>query len=469
MPYRAAFEEPNGSRCVVLEDDDGAAWASLVVDGTVVSAVWLYNGAAEGGLPLNTATCVAEEPVVPQLGRTSEVEIAWDDAGATLYIDGVESARLEPGRQPAWSRQAAADGPLALVLRGDDGRPKPLSRLEYLVLVERLAKQVVTQVNAEGRVALFGESAALNPVDGSIAALARSLRYAHFPGDGCCDESGDAGTLPYLQSEGLIRRAHSHFGTRDNSDDEPYWPVIHELRKRGTRAEFELARSLVLNGEANETVIGCDVLAQLGTKIRWPDGAWPFREESVPLLLPLLDDERSELRAAATCALGHLGVDGFAERVHALVDDPSDDVRFHLARALCGRDDDPSLRVLVRLSADEYDDVRDWATFGLGSQTERDEPWIRDALFARVDDPYVEAAVEGVLGLAVRHDPRGVPVVRAWLEAGAEYTGMLDAAAEYAEPSWLPLLERLRGDSADADRYWVSCLESAITKCSAPR
>lgn len=279
---------------------------------------------------------------------------------------------------------------------------------------------------------------------------------------------GEAGSLPYVPSEELIRRAHGHYHCEGDSEDQLYGDVIRELHRRGTSVEFELARSLILGGQTDLMAIGCDVLAQLGTKARWPDGAWPFREDSLPLLLPLLNDERSDVRAPATSALGHLGLDGCAERVHALADDPSEDVRLRVACALLSRDDDVSLRVLAQLSADADEDVRDWATFGLGSQTDRDEPWIRDALFARVEDEHIDTAVEGVLGLALRRDPRGLPVVRAWLEGGAEYTGMLDAAAEYADPSWLPLLERLRADAADADDHWARCLESAIAKCSAP-
>lgn len=198
-------------------------------------------------------------------------------------------------------------------------------------------------------------------------------------------------------SEALVRRAlETHERAQTESVDGPargvdYLACIAELHRRGSRLEFELARDLIEEGGV-ATLVACNVLAQLGTRERRPDGAWPFRDESVPLVAPLLDHENADIRAAAVSALGWLGMEGVESRVLALAEDSSEDVRFSVACALQARDDDESLRTLVRLSADPDDDVRDWATFGLGSQTERDEPWIRDALVARLDDSCVDAA-----------------------------------------------------------------------------
>lgn len=149
-----------------------------------------------------------------------------------------------------------------------------------------------------------------------------------------------------------------------------------------------------------------------------------------------------------------------------LVEDPHEDVRDGVAFALLGRDDDESLRALARLSGDTDQDVRNWATFGLGSQNERDEPWIRNALYARLDDPFIDAAVEGALGLVARGDVRALPTVRRWLEEGGAYTGMLEVAELYAEPSLLPPLYELAEQvTPEDDPWWVRRLRQAITAC----
>jgi HEAT repeat protein len=57
---------------------------------------------------------------------------------------------------------------------------------------------------------------------------------------------------------------------------------------------------------------------------------------------------------------------------------------------------------LIRLSSDDADEVREWATFGLGTILSLDTPEVRSALFARLDDTSAIVRDEALVGLARR-------------------------------------------------------------------
>ncbi len=67
-----------------------------------------------------------------------------------------------------------------------------------------------------------------------------------------------------------------------------------------------------------------------------------------------------------------------------------------------------AIATLIELMDDAEDNVRDWATFELGTQCEVDTPAIRDALRKRLTDSYEEARSEAIWGLARRKDEQGL-------------------------------------------------------------
>ena len=58
---------------------------------------------------------------------------------------------------------------------------------------------------------------------------------------------------------------------------------------------------------------------------------------------------------------------------------------------------------------DADEDVRDWATFGLGTLGTVDTPEIRDAFAKRLDDDSSDVVDEALAGLAQRRDKRALP------------------------------------------------------------
>lgn len=190
--------------------------------------------------------------------------------------------------------------------------------------------------------------------------------------------------------------------------------LLDELHARGDEETFELAAALLRSRDAEERVIGVDVLAQLGRPESQepddPDDAdpeaedeGPFHDETVLLLVDLAMHEVDvDVLQAIGTAFGHLGDPRAIPVLLGLADHPSEDVRHGVVFGLLGYDDDAAVHTLVELSADPDDDVREWATFGLGAQIDRDDDLVRDALRARLDDAHDATREEARAGLEAR-------------------------------------------------------------------
>ena len=92
--------------------------------------------------------------------------------------------------------------------------------------------------------------------------------------------------------------------------------------------------------------------------------------------------------------------------------------------------DQRSIDGLICLTMDSSVEVRDWATFGLGSMTEQDTPMLRQALLARLDDLDDIVRGEALVGLARRQDERVIEPLRRALESGTYKNGISDYAGE---------------------------------------
>jgi HEAT repeat protein len=87
--------------------------------------------------------------------------------------------------------------------------------------------------------------------------------------------------------------------------------------------------------------------------------------------------------------------------------DPNPEIRFSVACALGSFPNDAlSLRTLISMTQDADEDVRDWATFGVGVLGDADSIELRDSLYLRLSDSNSDVSEEAVVGLAKRHDLR---------------------------------------------------------------
>lgn len=143
-------------------------------------------------------------------------------------------------------------------------------------------------------------------------------------------------------------------------------------------------------------------------------------------------------------------------------------VRFALAYTL-GSDAGPeATAALIQLAADRDDDVRDWATFSLGTISDADSDEIRGVLWTNAHDANRDVRGEGAVGLARRNDARVTELLKARLLADDWQLYELEAVEEMPSPELLETLLRLRDTtqhSPDVDPRWYRHLLEAIDAC----
>jgi hypothetical protein len=102
---------------------------------------------------------------------------------------------------------------------------------------------------------------------------------------------------------------------------------------------------------------------------------------------------------------------------------PHRDIRFAFAVALpaCLAEgvSSSATAALLSLMEDQDEEVRDLATFGVGSLLEIDGPEIPDALVRRLADPGADTSGEAMVGLA----QSSLPSVLGWAALGRRHSG----------------------------------------------
>jgi HEAT repeat protein len=220
----------------------------------------------------------------------------------------------------------------------------------------------------------------------------------------------------------------------DEDDDGGPWEAVSKLQALAVdeslgRIVYEKAVQWCRNNKPAKRRRGVDILAQLGKTEDHPDVV--FARESYAVIVSVLEDEL-DLQVIDSClvALGHLGNPKAVPLIleHRKNTDP--DVRFAVAFALsCFADEPDAIRVLLQLMQDPDEDIRDWATFGIGVQSSADSAEIRQALLARLDDDNPDTREEAVAGLGKRKDLRVLPDLIELLQEDEVSYGVVEAAA----------------------------------------
>jgi hypothetical protein len=246
---------------------------------------------------------------------------------------------------------------------------------------------------------------------------------------------------------------------RDPETDEA-GQALGIVQYRGGREEFEIAAQLARSEVAHERRVAADILAQLG----WQEKT--YLNESIQILLGLLNDPDAAVLQAASIACGHRNSPLSVARLVELAQHPSDGVRYGVTYGLAGQDEPAAIAALILLSRDVDRDVRDWATFALGSQTEVDIPDLREALRARLTDDDAEIRGEALVGLGRRHDEQLKSAVLAELNGEFHGDWVFEAAEAVADPDFIPALVGMRGRmSADLAQRFFDHLDVALLAC----
>jgi HEAT repeat protein len=152
-------------------------------------------------------------------------------------------------------------------------------------------------------------------------------------------------------------------------------------------------------------------LAQLGRTADHP--ATGFPEDSYSIIVGLLGKEQvSRALNSEITALGHLDNPLAIPLITQYRAHQNEDVRCSVAFALGSFPDDAkSVDSLLLLMEDPDEDVRDWATFGLGTLSSCDSFEIRQALLRRLRDTNGDVRQEAMAGPGKRRDGRVVPLL----------------------------------------------------------
>lgn len=260
-----------------------------------------------------------------------------------------------------------------------------------------------------------------------------------------------------LPTDELLNRVLGASRMPESDDSEERWFLVSALHARPEQTVFDTAVAWCRSSIAVERAVGADILGQLGAGSQ--PRPLPFAAESTPILVRLRQDSSDQVVESALIALGHLNA-GEPDQIASLGSHPSPDVRHAVAFALGGREDGASLQALLHLSSDDDRDVRDWATFALGTLSEADRPEIRTALVERLSDEDPEIRGEAMLGLACRGDTRAVVAIVRELEVDEPLCLAIEAAEHLPSQEFLPHLERLLGEHPNDKQ-----IQAAVQRC----
>lgn len=224
-----------------------------------------------------------------------------------------------------------------------------------------------------------------------------------------------------------------------NKSKSTYWNNISELRKRPNQEVYTMAYNLTKSKHFYEKIIGINVLAQLGFNPRLNP------KKTVKRYIEMLSEELNvNVLEAILYAIGHnsevLKKDAIRELV-TFKNHRYSDIRYALAFALSNVEDEISIETLIELSKDKHSEVRDYATFSLGSQIEVTNDAIINALLDRIDDE--SSRFEAIAGLAKRKHLKVKKALIEELENIDEYGSLiLESIVDFNDPDFIILLEK---------------------------
>lgn len=255
------------------------------------------------------------------------------------------------------------------------------------------------------------------------------------------------------------------FRLLNNKSGKTYWDNIKTLRSKGTKYVFDKSHDLTNSQNTKEKIIGIDLLAQLGLPPR------PFYNETIQIYFKLLSTETEpKVLLSILYGIGHNNQNLDLPQTNQIStfkkhDDKS--IRQGVVNALLGVDNEMAIDTLIFLTNDEDISIRNWATFGLGTQIQRNTENIREALWKRVNDKKQDTKLEAIVGLAKRKDIRVNEIIKQELVKGESGTLLFNAIEELNDKEFLPLLEQnLKENNGDKtiNPEWLVDLKSCIDK-----
>ena len=225
-----------------------------------------------------------------------------------------------------------------------------------------------------------------------------------------------------------------------NKSKSNYWKYISELRKRKSTEIYQKATELSNSNHDKEKVIGIDILAQFGYPRK-------HKKQTLRNYFNLLKSKNSiKVLSSILYGIGHNNESLTGNQIDIICrfkSNRSATIRYSLTFALSGVENENSINTLIQLSKDKDSDIRDWATFGIGSQTEFDNLEIRQALWERVNDTDKNTRDEAIAGLAKRKDHRIKEILKHELNNADNFSSLtLEAIEDLGDTDFIELIEQ---------------------------
>ena len=258
----------------------------------------------------------------------------------------------------------------------------------------------------------------------------------------------------------LGRAIELHRGATNQDGYEPIWSVLDAAKEFG-RDAVEAAMTLLTSEDSSARAVACDLLGTL-CEVNAPE----LGAEVASALIELAEsDGDADVLWSIARALGsaqdHRGLVVLAR----LARHSDGDIRYQVALALpfCedGADPEQLAQALIDLTEDPDDQVRNVATFGLGTQTDLDAPNVRAALGRRLADEHQDVRDEAIVGLARRRNGGLLPIVAARIQHDEVGKLAVEAAAYLSDPILLAPLQ-------DLETWWdldPDLLNEALACC----
>lgn len=222
-------------------------------------------------------------------------------------------------------------------------------------------------------------------------------------------------------------------------DEDVAWNAVVALHWRGSAEVLHRATELCASLCSQERKLGADILGQLGV----PERTFSV-ECSQQLRRMLKNSEEADVLYSVLVALYHQDEPKAIPQVTTFSTHPEPEVRHAAVLALTGHETPLAIDCLILLSKDADANVRNWATFAIGTQIELDTSDIRNALADRLDDPDDDTRGEALIGLARRKDERVIDALKQELSSDDVGTLALEAAELIASKDLYSSLVALR-------------------------
>ncbi len=249
----------------------------------------------------------------------------------------------------------------------------------------------------------------------------------------------------------------------NNKSQKTYWNNISELRKRATEEIYDQAYQLAKSEIDKHKIIGIDVLAQLGFDTRIG------KKKTVELYFELLENKQNdEVLFALFFGLSHNNENLTKSQVLKLIEFMNSEnniVRYSLVSALSGIENEKAIETLIELSEDNYSSIRNWATFGIGTLSEKNNDQVIAALWKRTKDKHQETKLEAIVGLARRKVVTIKEQIIEELKNGEYGTLLFDAIEILKDKDFIHYLENnLKSSKKDSGikEEWISDLKQCL-------